>query len=201
MKSILAVSIALLATSAQAGLRWFSKCPTVSSVSWDATMGVPSNHKLLYLDTTADWAIKTVKSFYSAFPNLQCFNLAALAGQPFGFDESTYANIFIEEILPYYNKVLYWDSFTKTHVNYLCLDVARADMLVDWAFTQYNVQIPSWVAKIFTKVFYLFSIDGIAIFSDSNSVSPNVEYNIQSAVRSKVSTSFDFTKEVAKYTC
>ena len=74
-------------------------------------------------------------------------------------------------------------------------------MIVDWAFTQYNVQIPSWVAKIFTKVFYLFSIDGIAIFSGSNSVSPNVEYNIQSAVRSKVSTTFDITKEVVKYTC
>lgn len=137
MKSILAVSLALLATSAQCGLRWFSKCPTFTSVNWDASMQTPANHKILYLDSTVDWAVNTVKSMYSAFPSLKCFDLATLAGSNFGFDQNQYSSIFVQENLPYYNKVLYWDSFTQTHVNYMCIDSDRADKLVDWAFTQY----------------------------------------------------------------
>jgi hypothetical protein len=87
MKNVLAVSLALLATSAQAGFRWFQPCPTISSLSYDATMNTPANHRLLYLDSNADWAITLVRTFYSAFPTLKCFDLASLVGQPFGFDQ------------------------------------------------------------------------------------------------------------------
>lgn len=52
MKTALAVSLALLATTAQAGLRWFQPCPTVASVPYDAAMGQAANHKLLYIDAT-----------------------------------------------------------------------------------------------------------------------------------------------------
>jgi hypothetical protein len=200
MKSILAVSIALLATSAQAGLRWFSKCPTVSSIAYDNAMGSAANHKLLYLDSTADSAMKTVRSMITAIPNLQCFDLASITGQPFGFDSTTYNNLFVSETVAYYSKVLYFDAFTKTHVNYMCIDAVRVDMIIDWAFTQFNVKFPTWVAKIFSKVFYLFSIDGVAIFSSQNSIASSVETNIASAVKTKLGA-FDITKDIVKYVC
>jgi hypothetical protein len=82
----------------------------------------------------------------------------------------------------------------------MCIDANRADSLVDSLFTQYNVQFPSWVVKIFTKVFWLFSIDGFAIFSGQTSISGNTEYNIQQALRVKFPT-FDITKDVVKYIC
>lgn len=100
-------------------------------------MNSPSNHRLLYLDTKADWAINLVKTFYSAFPSLKCFDLASLAGQPFGFDSSLYNSVFVSETLFYYNKFLFWDPITSTHVNYMCIDAKRADAMVDSIFAEY----------------------------------------------------------------
>lgn len=82
----------------------------------------------------------------------------------------------------------------------MCLDSARVDQVVDWAFAQYNVQFPSWVVKIFTKVMLLFSVDGVAIFSDQNSLTTTQETNIANAIKAKLGA-FDITKDVVKFAC
>ncbi len=127
--------------------------------------------------------------------------MVTLAGQPFGFDQQTYNDMFVSELAPYYSKFLFWDKATMTSAHYMCFDAARADRLVDWVFDYYQIQFPTWVVKIFTKSLYLFSIDGVAVLSNARSVSPNIEYYIGAYAKQYGLTDFDLAKDLVKYTC
>ena len=101
--------------------------------------------------------------------------------------------------MPYYTKLVYYDAATGTEVHYACLDTTRANALIDWA-VGFGIPVPAWLYKMFTWTLFMFSVDGVAVFSNQASLSTTMESNIGSAITAKL-PNYVFSKNTAKFTC
>lgn len=119
--SILAVSAALLAATANAGFG-FGGCPAVTSIAYDANMQSSHGHQLLYADAQVLKYLGIIRNVASFIPDFRCFDLGA-----FGYDNAMYTEQFTNAQNAMRTNLLYFDTTTGTEAHYACMDAARAD--------------------------------------------------------------------------
>ena len=120
MKSIIITAVALLATTASAGLVK-GACPTVTALTYTSSMGTSNNHHLLYMDQTlySYLGLNEKIDAKSGLPDTQCFNLG-----DFGYSSAMFTGEFVTSSALSL-QMLYYDDSTGTQVAYDCIDAAK----------------------------------------------------------------------------
>lgn len=84
---------------------------------------------------------------------------------------------------PIWSKLLYYDSASGTEVHYACMDHARAQGLIDYAITTFNIPIPAFVLKIVSTVLLMVRIEGVMVMSGGMTVSAQVQTDMTTAIK------------------
>ena len=80
------------------------------------------------------------------------------------------------------------------------MDSVRADALVTYFATTFNVKLPAVIMKVFNKIFNLFHVDGVVVFSNVGTIPSTLVTSISNAVNADV-PSYKFDNMVTSFTC
>ena len=80
------------------------------------------------------------------------------------------------------------------------MDSVRADALVTFFATTFNVRLPGVVMKVVNKIFDLFHVDGVVVFSNVGTIPSTLATSISNAVNADV-PSYKFDNMVTSFTC
>lgn len=83
---------------------------------------------------------------------------------------------------PLWTKLLYFDATSGTEVHYACMDHTRAQGLIDYAVTTFNIPIPAFVLKMVSSVLLFFRVEGVLVTSGSNSITTTVQNAMTTAI-------------------
>ena len=168
--SILAASVALLNSVAEAKFEW-APCPVVTSIPYAATMASNRYHKMMYFDTHS-------KNIYDKFTNLlKLSDISCLDVGQFPYPTAAiYSDYYVAETSPFYTKVLYFDATSGTELQYSCMDGARAISLVDTMIVGSGwtlAGIGKFFINTFIKLIGTFNFRGAIVFTNSNTALSN----------------------------
>ena len=132
------------------------------------------------MDNFINWMINSARVFTS-IPDITCASVGT-----FGWDAAWYEKYLVNATTsPFNTKLVYYDSSSGTQAMYGCLDTKVANKILDY-FTSEGLIGTNWYYKALVATILLGNyVEGVVVFSTTNSISDSVRSAIQSTLWSQ----------------
>ena len=182
--TVISTLIALLATSANAGLV-AGNCTAITSIAFNSNMATATNHYLLALDKTIySYLGIAEKIARTVLPNLTCYNVGN-----FGYSSVLYAKEFQNTNVtdnPLALTEIYYDPVTGTQALYDCIDSTKAAALISYLVNKLHLTIPPATLKTFIKLLKSAHFDVTFVLSNSPTISTATQNALVTAVKANL---------------